>query len=323
MENLNKSDKFRLINFEKWATYALSTGAISIESVITADGGKNFSTLLSEEDMFLASFNMKDIPEADVLLLWGENLQTARYGAEIAVRYKQKYGSYPAFVTSGGDFVLGKKAGKTQAECYEHIMLKLGFPQDWVMRYHTDRKVICAVSDIHQKLKQVPHQNKLRVLAVTSAGYSLLAAQELVPLCPEVDFCFFETPSTNLDKRFGACERFEPDGYGVDLLIANLFRLLMRGSGIHHLPLSAEKLLTAPTKRDLKHFLDKGYARFCNDPEMWQYVKIHPHEGNRRYLQRRQYLESLPKNEKREAADLKRLTLSIKTRLDKFGLTVA
>ena len=65
--NLSGKDMRHLMYMERWATYSMATGALSLEEVMLKDNGQTFSSIVRNEDMVVQSFNMKELP---VLCIW-------------------------------------------------------------------------------------------------------------------------------------------------------------------------------------------------------------------------------------------------------------
>lgn len=319
MSTISNSDMFRLIRMERWATYTAEQ-PLSMENLIAADNGKNFSSILSQKEMQAASCGMDNIPQVDVMLVFGEALSVAKYAAEVAIRHKMRYGRYPAFATCGDSFEAGRMQHTSPAECYEKVMLGVGFAEEWVMKYHS-KEGGDEYNKLYEIMPLIPRQGKLKVLVLTGAGHSLTAAQSMIPIFPEIDFCFFETPPVTLGKRSFESEKLDFSGYGADALLYNIIQARMiRGPQV--LPLSGNLMTTAPCRKDILFFLKKGFALYCDSPRIWKYLSFDPQEGQKLYLNRKSYVENLPQDETEDLKKLKKLIVGTKDRLRTLGLEV-
>lgn len=318
MENLTNEEVALLLKMEKGATYSVLRNPLSMEPMITADKGRNFSTILSHEDMFVPSCNAINIPQVDAMLVWGESLSITRYAAEAALRHREKYGVYPAFLTCGGVFNSGWLQGKTKAKCYEDIMQELGFDHDWVMQYHSTER-INVTDTLNAAVAHVPHRGKLMVLAITAAGHSLLAAQTIVPIFPQIKFCFFETPSIKPEQRCLDSDILGPEGYAADMIIGNIIRARMMKYP-EGLRLLVESRLALAGKSDLLYFINKGYAMNCNDIKIWKYFNIKPARGAKLSAQRYVDLYTKERDPRIELQKIRTMIDDIKHDLSDLGL---
>lgn len=318
MERLTNAEVALLLKMEKGATYSVLRNPLSMETMIAADKGRHFSTILRHEDMIVPSCNAINIPRVDVMLVWGESLSTTRYAAEAVLRHREKYGFYPAFLTCGGAFAGGWLQGKAKAQCYEDIMLELGFAYDWVMQYHSSER-LNVTDTLNAAVVNVPHQGKLRVLAITAAGHSLLAAQTIVPIFPQIEFCFFETPSIRPERRYLDSDVLGPMGYAADMIIGNIIRARMMKYP-EGLRLSVESRLALAGKEDLLYFISLGYTMSCNDARIWKYFNIRPEQGTKLSAQRNVELYTHPHDSRIEVQKIRTMIDDIKHDLSDLGL---
>ena len=280
---LSGKDLRRLLYMERWATYREQEGYLSLDKVIRKDEGRYFSTILSDDDIKVKSFNMKSIPCADAILVVGSP-RAVVYAAELAIRYRKNYGKYPElFCVGDGRGMFAQRIN--MAEWYEQQMISLGFPEDWVMKHHVRHcdKNHDVVKDVHRLIvAYTALMRKITVLVVTGAGYSLPLAQELCAAIPHASFNFFEVKQEELSSRLFYCEQFSPKTYAVDTLLANVIRA--RKSSM--VPLPVEKLLEIPQNKIIKDLLLRGYAGCFSSPDMWKAVGINPNEGMALYKSR-------------------------------------
>ncbi len=178
---LTKSDCHHLLQMERWCSYDKKI-PLSMLEVIHNDlrnGGRNFSRFVNEETAIVESFTVDEIPEADVLLLWSKTPRALEYAVEVAVKYRDKYGVYPEFVTVTNPHPYIIKS-KVNAEWFEQGMIDLGFPKSWVLKHHSDYCVLAegeAIIEISRIVRSISCKGKPRVLVVAGAGFSLKDAQ--------------------------------------------------------------------------------------------------------------------------------------------------
>lgn len=302
---------------ERWATYKASDGALSMEQVITRDR-RYFSSILSEEDTKVSSFNMENIPEADAMLVFGYPRVLA-YAAEIAVRYRDKYGDYPElFSVSDGCDALAQ--WQEMDKWIPQQLTVLGFPAKWAFkncRSHAE-KIRAYTTEANILLQ--PFSLKLRrrpkVLVVTNAGCSMSAAQELISAMPHTDFLIFETP--RLQERIFDNEKLSKGSYGVDVLLAQVARCRLNGRKVG---LPIEKLLNFPRMNRVRDLLYRGYAGCFVSKDMWKCVGITPAYGIRLHQARIDGLQSIicPKRIEKQT---RRLLDTVSQSLEKKGLII-
>lgn len=291
---LTAKDLRHLMYMERWASYKAEDGALSLEEIIRQDrlaGRKNFSTILGDKDTVVQSFGMENIPKANVLLVFGSCPRAVAYAAEIAIRHNNLYGYYPEFVAVGDG--RGMFRQRVDMACwFENMMVELGFDQDWVKSHHVaelkkNRPYIAETSD---KLEGIFCLKKTRVLAVTGAGYSLRAAQELPMAMPHIEFNFFEVPQLELSARLFDNEVFASGTYAVDALLASVVCTQLPEAKI---TLSLEKKFSRPEMRYIGELLLRGYAGYFCKPEMWKLVGISPERGAKLHESRKAELQQL------------------------------
>lgn len=137
--NLSGKDMRHLMYMERWATYSMATGALSLEEVMLKDNGQTFSSIVRNEDMVVQSFNMKELPHANILLVLGTSPRVLAYVAEIAIRHFDKYGYYPEFVAAGDGRGMFRQR-RDMATWLENMMIGLGFDKEWVKCHHVIQK---------------------------------------------------------------------------------------------------------------------------------------------------------------------------------------
>ncbi len=294
--SLQKKDILRLAYMEKWGSYSLLSGALDISEVISEDHKKgigNFSTFLSEADTKVKSFGYKNIPEADIMLVWGNSPRALEYAAEIAVRYRDKYGNFPYFLAIGdGKGMYSQR--REMGDWYAEKMVHLGFPEDWVMRY---KQHSCGVTDdkvfeLKLSVRKFGCKHKPKVLLITGNGYSMYAAQVLVPQLPEMEFLVFETPILEQSAKLFDSEVFDINTYAVDKILANVVLSFRRDPG-KQLGLPVEKLLDHPRTGIIVDLLLRGYCGYFGNSKMWKLVKIDPETGMKLYKERHAMLQQL------------------------------
>ena len=282
---LSDRDLRRLMFMERWTTYSTSTGALSLEDIIREDKGNNFSSILSEDDIYVQSFNMKNIPKANILLVFGIAPRAIAYAAEIAIRHFDKYSYYPEFVAAGdGRGMFGQRID--MATWFENMMVKLGFDKEWAKRHHSFQrnKNRDIVGEIEQKINGVFCRKKPVVLAVTAGGNSLWAAQKLPMAMPNVNFSFFEPKQLELNERIFDSEIFDKRSYAVDKLLADVVLSQMKNGEM--LPLSLEKKFARPEIGCVRNLVLRGYAGFFKNPKMFNFLKIQQGLGEALYKKR-------------------------------------
>lgn len=296
--SLNKKDILHLAYMERWGSYNISSGALDISEVISEDhkkGGGNFSTFLSDDDTKVKSFGYKNIPEADIMLVWGNSPRALEYAAEIAVRYRDKYGNFPYFLAIGDGKGMYRQRCE-MADWYAEKMVHLGFPEDWVMQYKqhpceiTDDKVF----ELKISVRKFGCKHKPRVLLITGNGYSMYAAQVLVPQLPEMEFLVFETPTLEQSAKLFDSEVFDINTYAVDKILANVVLSFRRDPG-KQLGLPVEKLLDHPRSSIIVDLLLRGYCGYFGNHKMWKLVKIDPETGMKLYNDRHAMLQQVIK----------------------------
>ena len=321
---LSREDCRHLILMEDWCTYN-ENNPLSLLDVIQNDhknGGGNFSRFVSEENSKVHSFAMDSIPEADIMLVFGESPRALDYAAEIAVRYRDKYGKYPEFVTVGN--LQGSFNQKIpNAQWFENGMIELGFSKDWVLKNHqqaygqTSREIIW---DINQVIRSIPCKTKPKVLVITGVGLSLLAAQTLPKMLPHIDFIFFEVPRLDFSTRLFDVEVFSPQTYAVDKLLANVvIAQIYRPQERIELPI--EKKFARPEMAWVKDLLLRGYSAFFNTADMWKFLRLDCNIGLANAAARRKELRVFQKNKNFEE-QTKILLKRIRKGFPKRGLII-
>lgn len=274
---LSGRDFARLRYAEQWLTYKASDGALSLNEVIRKDNGRYFSSILSEEDTIVKSFTFDSIPQADAMLVLGYPRVLA-YAAEVAVRYRDKYGTYPELVTVGdGRGMFSQRCQMN--EWFSEQLVALGFPEEWAFKNYKKqlRKNRNYIADVRLFiLPRLPVSRRFKLLVIASAGTSLCIAQELSAAMPHTDFMIFETPQSASEQVFFDHERFSFYTYGVDILLAHIVRSRINTQDVQ---LPVEKLLSIPSLNFVRNLLMKGYAGCFSSDEMWKYVGIEPEIG--------------------------------------------
>lgn len=288
---LGGKDVRRLMYMERWTTYSTETGTLSLDEIIRRDGGKNFSSILSDKETCVQSFGMQNIPRANVLLVFGSYPRALAYAAEIAVCHFDAYGYYPEFVAAGDGRGMFHQR-REMAEWFENMMIELGFDKDWVNSHHVDQpeKNRYYVAEIADKLDRVFCLKKTKVLAVTGAGFSLRAAQELPLAMPHIDFRFFEVPQLEVSARLFDNETFLPDSYTADVLLANVISVQMCKDNKIALPL--EKKFSRPEMQYVRDLLLRGYAGCLANPKMWEFAGISADKGMMLHEERKAELQN-------------------------------
>ena len=245
-----------LAQIENWCTYRQSDGALMA-----------FNSLSGRVEP-IRSFNLDNIPEFDAVLLFGGNPRPVKYAALIMHYFKMKYGHYPEFLTIGGAPNKGQAFSKPENECYEEMMISLGFPEDFILKNHifSDSHSTCEnIAEIEQVIQNsgvLMQLDRPRIAVVTYSGYSLRAAQELGLALSDYELLFFETPSYTQDEALFVSEKYQ--GYRIDILLASAWHSMNRHSWeTERLPLSEIKMKTAPNYAVLHYFAARGYNFIC------------------------------------------------------------
>lgn len=267
---------------ERWGTYRASKGALSMEKVISRDR-KYFPSIMREEDTKVVSFAMKNIPQADAMLVFGYPRVVA-YAAEIAVRHRDMYGDYPELFSVGdGRGMFSQR--QAMDKWIPKQLTDLGFPQKWAFKNcssHAEKnRAYTADANVLILSCSIRLHRRLKVLVITSAGCSMSAAQELISLMPHTDFFIFETPQPR--ERIFDSEKFSPESYGVDALLAQVVRCRLNAN---KMSLPIEKLLNIPRTKFVQDLLFRGYAGCFVSDEMWKCIGINPAEGARLHKER-------------------------------------
>lgn len=314
---LSGKDLGYLRYIERWATYRASDGALSMEQVISRDR-KYFSSILSEDDTKVKSFGMRNIPQADAMLVFGYPRVLA-YAAEIALRHREAYGDYPELFSVGdGRGMFSQR--QAMDKWIPQQLAALGFSQKWAFKnccshaqknraYTVDANVMIV------KYSMAVHR-RLKVLVITGAGCSMSAAQELVSLMPHTDFLIFEVPQPS--NRIFDSEAFSPRSYGVDALLAQVVRCRLNAD---KMALPIEKLLNIPRAGFVRDMLLKGYAGCFVSDEMWNCVGINPVQGTELYKERVANLQRTVRPN-RFQKQVTKLLDEIRKRLAKEGLVI-
>ncbi len=251
MELSNQEVKL-LSQMENWCTYRQSEGALMA-----------FNSMSGRLEP-LKSFNLDNVPKFDALLLFGGNPRPVKYAALVMHYFKEKFGYYPEFFTIGGAPNKGQNFSKAENRYYEEMMLELGFSPRIILKNHiysnsrSTQENIVEIKQLAQKNAALSKYSRPRIAVVTTAGYSLRAAQELGLALSDFELLFFETPLTSQDEAIFVSEKYE--GYKIDILIASAWHSMNRQSwNIERLPLSTVKMKSAPSYALLHDFAAKGY----------------------------------------------------------------
>lgn len=216
------------------------------------------------------SFILQNIPEVDALMVIGGYPRPIVHAAKILNAYQDKYGKLPEFMTVGATPSKGQNLPDKLNVLTENAMVKLGFDEAWVKQNHIDTFGQDTVSTIDEIKQIVEHsvamcfQNRPRIAVVSEPGYLLRLAQELSFYLPQYEFVFYETPVTKDKKRTFDCESL--DGYGADIILACAWTS-MHEWNVKRLPLTTEKMKTAPKAEQIRKFVGLGYC-FYMTPEM-------------------------------------------------------
>ena len=216
------------------------------------------------------SFTLQNIPEVDALMVIGGYPRPVVHAAKILKAYQDKYGKLPEFMTVGAGPNKGQVLVDSVNVLTEDALIMMGFNPDWVKKNHIDTFGQDTVSTIDEIKQIVEHsvamcfQNRPRIAVVTEPGYLLRLAQELSFYIPEYEFVYYETPVTKDKKRTFDCESF--DGYGADIILACAWQSMHEWNE-KRLPLTTEKMKTAPTVEQIRKFVGLGYC-FYMTPEM-------------------------------------------------------
>ncbi len=259
---LTEKDVLLLAQIENWCTYRQLNGEVLA-----------FNSLSGRPEP-LRSFNLDYIPEFDALLLFGGNPRPVKYAALIMHYFKEKFKHYPEFLTVGGAPNKGQSALKPENECYEEMMIRLGFPSEVILKNHHISNSHSTKENISEIVKLVHGSESLarlarpRIAVVTTAGYSLRAAQELGLALSDYELLFFETPATPQPESLFVSELY--DGYKIDILLASAWHSMnMQSWEVERLPLSPKKMASAPNYDDIHDLVAKGYC-FYMYPNMMQ-----------------------------------------------------
>lgn len=209
------------------------------------------------------SFILQNIPEVDALMVIGGYPRPIVHAAKILNAYQDKYGKLPEFMTVGATPSKGQNLPDKLNVLTENAMVKLGFDEAWVKQNHIDTFGQDTVSTIDEIKQIVEHsvamcfQNRPRIAVVSEPGYLLRLAQELSFYLPQYEFVFYETPVTKDKKRTFDCESL--DGYGADIILACAWTS-MHEWNVKRLPLTTEKMKTAPKAEQIRKFVGLGYC---------------------------------------------------------------
>ena len=247
-------DDLRLLaQIENWCIYRQDDDALMAFNSLSGRGAP------------IRSFTLDNIPEFDALLLFGGNPRPVKYAALIMHYFKAKFGRYPEFLTIGGAPNKGQAYSKPENERYEEMMMALGFSKEVVLKNHifstsrSTRENIVEIKKTVQKSNLLSALERPRIAVVTYAGYSLRAAQELGLALSDYELMFYETPSYSQDEAMFVSEKY--DGYRIDILLASAWHSMNEQSwNVERLPLSPEKMKSAPGKEVLRYWAEKGYV---------------------------------------------------------------
>ena len=184
MELSNQEVKL-LSQMENWCTYRQSEGALMA-----------FNSMSGRLEP-LKSFNLDNVPKFDALLLFGGNPRPVKYAALVMHYFKEKFGYYPEFFTIGGAPNKGQNFSKAENRYYEEMMLELGFSPRIILKNHiysnsrSTQENIVEIKQLAQKNAALSKYSRPRIAVVTTAGYSLRAAQELGLALSDFELLFF------------------------------------------------------------------------------------------------------------------------------------
>ncbi len=318
--SLTGRDVRHLMYIERWLNYSQETGIVSLDEVIRKDhknGGKNFSTVLSDDDTVAHSFGMGRIPKANVLIVGGINPRAVAYAAEIAVRHRDQYGYMPELMTIGDGRGMFRQR-RDMAECFAQLMVQLGFDEEWAtcsLIPNADKNRNCS-EEVAEKLSGIFCRHKPKVLVVMANN--LLAVQELPAAMPFADFYFFEVPQLELSARLFDAEVFSEKTYAADTLLAKA--ILAQLHDPRRIDLSIDKKLERPCKNCMKDLILRGYAGCITKPEMWEFIDIPCGIGQRLHQQRIVQLQKL--SPRRFEDHLEKLVWRIKKSFSDRGLVI-
>ena len=145
----------------------------------------------------------------------------------------------------------------------EDAIVELGFDKTWVKQNHIDTASRDTISTVAEIKYIVEHsatmclQNRPRIAVVSEPGYLLRLAQELPFYLPQYEFVYYETPVTKDKKRTFDCESL--DGYGADIILSCAWQS-MHEWNVKRLPLTTEKMKTAPKAEQIRKFVGLGYC---------------------------------------------------------------
>lgn len=268
--NLSDKDVQAIEQIEKWCTYRQDDGALMA-----------FNSMSGRLEP-IRSFNLDNIPEFDAMLLFGGNPRPVKYAALVMYNFKKNFGYYPEFLTVGGAPNKGQSFSKPENEYYEEMMVKLRFPLPFILKNHqsstsrSTKENITEIKHIIQKSRSLSALERPRIAIVTTAGYSLRAAQELGLALSDYELLFFETPSTSQEEALFISEKL--DGYKIDILLASAWHSMNRQSWENErLPLSENKMKSAPSYALLHDLVAKGYT-FYMYPNMLESLGFNAQE---------------------------------------------
>lgn len=216
------------------------------------------------------SFTLQNIPAVDALLVIGGYPRPVVHAAKILKAYQDKYGKLPEFMTVGAGPNKGQVLVDSVNVLTEDALIMMGFNTDWVKKNHIQSEGNNTLATIDEIKQIVEHsvamrfQNRPRIAVVSEPGYLLRLAQELSFHIPEYEFVYYETPVTKDKKRTFDCESL--DGYGADIILACAWQSMHEWNE-KRLPLTTEKMKTAPTVEQIRKFVGLGYC-FYMTPEM-------------------------------------------------------
>ena len=216
------------------------------------------------------SFTLQNIPEVDALMVIGGYPRPVVHAAKILKAYQDKYGKLPEFMTVGAGPNKGQVLVDSVNVLTEDALIMMGFNTDWVKKNHIQSEGNNTLATIDEIKQIVEHsvamrfQNRPSIAVVTEPGYLLRLAQELSFYIPEYEFVYYETPVTKDKKRTFDCESL--DGYGADIILACAWQSMHEWNE-KRLPLTTEKMKTAPTVEQIRKFVGLGYC-FYMTPEM-------------------------------------------------------
>ena len=276
VRSLSNTEVQEILAIQKWGTYSQEYPLC-------------YASALKGAPMKVHSFSLNNVPQLDLLVVFGGYPRLVKHLGEVWMKYDKLYPDKEVEIA-----MLGYKPNKGQdtpgseAQIYASLLEQLGFDfkrvrKNLIKTFAPD--TVGNVAELRQIIKNSPVLSKLdcpRIGMVTHAGYSLTAAQQFGLLMPEVEFYFYETPLTLLCDRSFDVESIV-NGYAVDVIVGCALRTMMNW-GKERLPLPDEKVALFPKlasepnpegllKTVKKYFL-KGYTFYMPYREMWEMLGL-------------------------------------------------